>query len=178
MTTNKNIVISVVLMGGVLVGVYLWVFGGIKPMSSVVNSPEPSQVESPSATSIPTKSPSATNIVIPVVSPLCQLKGEVKFLDINTYDNQDALFIYSGIDDPARNIMWTVYPQDDIRVGPNIFTKLPVPNGESLLGVFLPENPKYKRYELTAKVQYGKIVDGNVNVLEKQCDGKTVVVLP
>src|SRR3989344_1104931 len=139
-------------------------------------SPEPSAVESPSATPLPIKSPSATPFVGAV--PSCALKGEIKFLNSNTYDNQDALFTYSGIDDPARNIIWTVSPQDDIQVGPNIFTRIPIPNGESLLGVFLPENPKYKKCELTAKVQYGGLVDGISKIFEKQCDGKTTIVLP
>ena len=117
----------------------------------------------------------------------CQLKGEIKFLNHNTYDNQDAIFTYKGIDHPGRNVFWTVTPQDDISVGPNILNKTPIPDGESLLGVILPDSPKYKRYELTAKIQYGRLVDakgnfvtegGVVKVFEKQCDGKTVVVLP
>ena len=117
----------------------------------------------------------------------CELKGEIKFLNHNTYDNQDALFIYKGIDHPARNIFWTVVPQDDISIGPNIFSKISLPDGESLLGLVLPDNPKYKKYELTVKIQYGRQVDekgnfvvsgGNVKVFEKQCTGKTMVVLP
>ena len=117
----------------------------------------------------------------------CELKGEIKFLNHNTYNNQDAVFIYKGIDHPARNIFWTVVPVDGISVGPNIFSKIPIPNGESLLGVILPDEPKYKRYEITASIQYGRQVDakgnfvtegGNVKVFEKQCKGKTVVVLP
>ena len=117
----------------------------------------------------------------------CQLKGEVKFLNHSTYDNQDALFTYSGIDHPGRNIIWTVTPQDDLLIGPNLFNKLYLPKGESLLGISLPENPKYKSYELTAKIQYGRLVDdsgnfvtagGDVKVFEKQCIGKTTVVLP
>jgi hypothetical protein len=117
---------------------------------------------------------------------LCQLQGEIKFLNHNTYDNQDAKFIYSGIDHPARNISWIVTPADDISVGPNIFGKLVLPKGESLLGVTLPENPKYKTYELTAKIQYGRLIDkngnfvtvgGDIKVFEKQCTGKTTVVL-
>ncbi len=178
MITNKKIIFSAVLTVIIVVGIYLWGFDGIKSISDIVNSPEPSPTESPNISLSPTTSPSPTKTAFPVVNTSCQLKGEIKFLDSNTYDNQDALFTYSGIDDPARNILWTVFPQDDIRVGPNIFTKMPFPNGTSLLGVFLPENPKYKRYELTARVQYGQVVDGSVNILEKQCDGKTVVVLP
>lgn len=117
----------------------------------------------------------------------CELKGEIKFLNNNTYDNQDALFIYKGIDHPGRNVLWTVTPQDNISVGPNIFNKIPIPNGESLLGIFLPENPKSKTYDITAKIQYGRLVDqkgnfatigGYVKVFEKQCIGKTTVVLP
>lgn len=117
----------------------------------------------------------------------CELRGEIKFLNKNTYDNQDALFIYKGIDHPGRNVLWTVTPQDDISVGPNIFDRFPIPNGESLLGISLPESPKYKKYELTAKIQYGRLVDdkgnfvtvgGNVKLFEKQCSGKTTVVLP
>ncbi|MBI2057788.1 MAG: hypothetical protein HYT63_02270 [Candidatus Yanofskybacteria bacterium] len=125
------------------------------------------------------------NLLLGQVS--CQLQGEVKFLNRNTYDNQDAKLIYSGVDHPARNISWTVTPQDDISVGPNIFSKLKLPNGESLLGIALPENPKYKKYELTVKIQYGRLVDakgnfvavgGDVKVFEKQCSGKTTIVLP
>ena len=117
----------------------------------------------------------------------CKLKGEIKFFDHNTYDNQDALFTYKGIDHPGRNVLWTVTPSDSISVGPNVFSNIAIPNGESLLGVVLPTNPKSKRYELTAKIQYGRLVDdkgkfvtagGYVKVFEKQCDGKTVVVLP
>ena len=97
------------------------------------------------------------------------------------------MFIYNGIDHPARNIFWTVTPQDNISVGPNLFNKTTLPNGESLLGVILPENPQYKKYEITAKIQYGRLVDGKgnfvtvggyVKVFEKQCTGKTTVVLP
>ena len=182
---KKNIIRLVILVAGVsLVGLYLWT-SDVQRTSDVVNSPELSV--SPEISPSPSPKLNVSKVPLPTgvgATPLagavasCQLKGEIKFLNGNTYDNQDALFTYSGIDEPARNIMWTVSPQDDIRVGPNLFTKIPVPNGESLLGVFLPEVPKYKRYELTAKVQYGQVVDNFVKVFEKQCDGKTVVVLP
>ena len=117
----------------------------------------------------------------------CTLIGEIKFLNSNTYDNQDALFTYSGIDHPARNIHCTVTPEDNVKIGPNIFTKIPIPNSQSLIGVTLPTDPKYKKYELHAIVDYGRLVDekgnivtvgGNVKVSQKQCDGKTTVILP
>ena len=186
---KKNIIRLVILVAGVsLVGLYLWTSDvndgelttpDVQGTSGVQTSPNITSSPSPKLNVSKVPLPTGTGKTLPAgAGASCQLKGEIKFVNSNTYDNQDALFTYSGIDEPGRNIMWTVSPQDDIQVGPNIFTRIPIPNGESLLGVFLPENPKYKRYELTAKIQYGRVVDGNVKVFEKQCDGKTTVVLP
>ncbi len=210
----KNIIITSILLVVAFVGVYVYVrTSNVQRTSDVVNSPEPlvDSTGSPQVTEIPSVTPSPRPNISKVPVPLptgdgrtkfigetvpwsllladasCELKGEIKFLNSNTYDNQDALFSYKGVDHPARNIFWTVTPQDNISVGPNIFNKIPIPNGESLLGIVLPENPKYKKYELTAKIQYGRQVDGkgnfvteggNVKVFEKQCRGKTTVVLP
>lgn len=202
------VILIVVIVGVFLVGFYIWTLN-VQRTSDVVNSPEPSVSPevSPSLSSIPTPRPNITKVPVPLPSgdgrttfigetvpwslllaeASCELKGEIKFLNHNTYNNQDALFIYKGIDSPGRNVFWTVTPQDNISIGPNIFNKIPIPDGESLLGIVLPENPKSNRYELTAKIQYGRLVDdkgnfvtagGNVKVFDKQCDGKTVVVLP
>ena len=161
----------------------------LSPSPSITVQPKPSVSKAP----LPTGDGRTTFIdeTVPwsllLADASCELKGEIKFLNHNTYDNQDALFIYKGIDHPARNIFWTVTPQDNISVGPNIFSKISIPDGENLLGVILPDSPKYKKYELTAKIQYGRQVNekgdfvvsgGNVKVFEKQCAGKTTVVLP
>lgn len=207
--SKNNIVWLATLAAGIfLIGAYVWT-SDVLQTSDVVNSPEPSVSPEVSASPFPSLAPKPSLTKVPVPLPTgdgrttfidetvpwsllladasCELKGELKFLNHNTYDNQDGLFIYKGIDHPARNIFWTVTPQDDISVGPNIFGKIPIPNGEHLLGVVLPDNPKSKRYEITAKIQYGRQVDakgnfvtegGNVKVFTKQCDGKTVVVLP
>ena len=208
--SKNNIILVVILTVGVfLVGFYVWT-SDILRTSGVINSPEPSVSPEVSSSLSPSPSSSGPNITkVPVPLPSsdgrttfigetvpwsllladasCELKGEIKFLNHNTYDNQDAIFIYKGIDHPGRNVFWTVTSQDDISVGPNIFNKTPIPDGESLLGVVLPDNPKYKRYEITARIQYGRQVDakgnfvtegGYVKLFEKQCDGKTVVVLP
>lgn len=208
MNIHKNKILwSFVIAGAVFSAVY---FSGFWPRPlDVTSTPEPSEIVSPSPTATPTPRPrprpTATEVPLPtgdnrttfidesvpwgliLGQASCQLQGEIKFLNHNTYDNQDAKLIYSGIDHPARNISWTVTPADDISVGPNLFGKLVLPNGESLLGIVLPENPKYKQYQLTVKIQYGRLVDqkgnfvttgGNVKVFEKQCDGKTTIVLP
>lgn len=208
MIITKNTLIWLIILA---VGVFLVVFYIINkdnvktnPSSEISESPLSSFLSpSPSITAQP--KPSVSKIPFPssdgrisfidesvpwsllLADASCELKGEIKFLNHNTYNNQDAVFIYKGIDHPARNIFWTITPQDNIRVGPNIFSKITIPNGESLLGVILPDNPKYKKYELTARIQYGRLVDdkgnfvtvgGNVKVFEKQCTGKTTVVLP
>lgn len=108
----------------------------------------------------------------------CVLKGEIKYITKNTYNNQDALFTYKGVDHPGRNIKWTVAPADDLTVGPNIFDRMVLPDGKSLLGIVLPENPIAKKYTLTASVDYGRLVDGAVKVSEQKCSGKTTIVLP
>ncbi len=211
MLKNKNNIILLVILvvGASITGTYLWKLS-VNPTSQISAIVDTSLVSpSPEASFFPTPTskPSLTRAPVPLPSgdgrttfigetvpwsllladASCELKGEIKFLNRNTYDNQDAMFIYKGIDHPARNVFWTVTPQDDISVGPNIFNKIPIPDGESLLGVFLPDNPKFKRYEITAKIQYGRQVGvngnfvtagGNVKVFEKQCDGKTIVVLP
>lgn len=157
-------------------------------------SPSPSQLPKVSRTPLPTGDGRTTFVGESVPWHLllsdasCELKGEIKFINANTYDNQDAVFIYNGIDHPARNIKWTKTPDDgSLAIGPNIFSKIPIPNGQLLLGVFPLETPGSKRYELTAKIAYGRLVDengkfvtagGNVKIFEKQCDGKTVIVFP
>lgn len=212
MIISKNKIIF--LASAAIAAVFLIFYFGSAWVINLANrqpqsSPEPSvsASESPLPTALPSpsRSPFATKVPLPtgdnrttfideavpwrlLLGPAyCQLQGEIKFLNHNTYDNQDALFIYNGIDHPGRNILWTITPNDDLSVGPNMFGKLFLPNGESLLGVSLPENPKHKSYELTAKIQYGRLIDekgnfvtvgGNVKVFEKQCGGKTTVVLP
>lgn len=202
----KNIIISAVLLVVVLISTIVYfskkttdenVIGESPSPTVIGESPAPSSSPKPNITKVPVPLPSGdgrTTFIgetVPwsllLADASCELKGEIKYLNQNTYDNQDALFIYRGIDHPGRNIFWTVTPQDDISVGPNIFNKIPIPNGESLLGISLPDNPKYKKYDITAKIQYGRLVDakgnfvtegGTVKVFEKQCTGKTTVVLP
>lgn len=207
MLKNK-VFLSFVTAGAVFSAVFFggfWKTSDVEPASDVINSPEPSVAESSSPTPQATPRPIVSRVPLPtgdgrttfideavpwnllLGQASCELRGEIKFLNHKTYNNQDAKFIYSGIDHPARNISWTITPADDISVGPNIFGKIVLPNGESLLGISLPESPKSKTYELTAKIQYGRLVDekgnfvtigGNVKVFEKQCVGKTTIVLP
>jgi hypothetical protein len=107
----------------------------------------------------------------------CSATGTIKFLQPNLYDNGDALFTYKGIDTDARLVTWTVTPNDDFRIGPNLFNQMPLPDGTSRLAITLPANPKAKHYELTAKVNYGRVVNGQIEVKEANCTGKVIVDL-
>ena len=204
----KKIIISIVLLIVALISAIVYFSGKTTDENTISGSPSPSVTEESSLPS-PSFSPKSNITKVPVPLPSgdgrttfidetvpwsllltdasCELRGELKFLNRNTYDNQNAVFIYKGIDHPGRNIFWTVIPQDNLSIGPNIFNRTPIPDGESLLGVVLPENPQYKKYEITAKIQYGRLVDANgnfvtvggyVKVFEKQCNGRTTVVLP
>lgn len=210
--SKKKVFSSILVTGAVFASVYFGVFRTSDvPQIDVVDSPEPTNLLSPTPTVTPkptsARTPSLTKTSVPLPSddgqtvfidrPVpwelllndasCKLQGEIKFLASDLYNNQDAKFIYSGVDNPARNIFWTVTPDDDLSVGPNMFSKRSLPGGDSLLSIVLPQNPKSKTYTLTAKIEYGRLVDekgnfvtvgGNVKVFEKQCEGKTTVVLP
>ena len=209
---NKNNIIWIIILAVGIMSVSLFFISnkdkdgdeiaGVIPSES----PEASETESPSISPSPSKSPNIAKTPLPtgdgrttfvdesvpwhllLSDASCELKGEIKFLNSNTYDNQEAVFIYNGIDHPARNIKWTKTPDDgSLSIGPNIFSKMQIPYGQTLLGVFPLEESKSKRYELTAKIAYGRLVDengkfvtvgGNVKIFEKQCQGKTVVVFP
>ena len=183
-------------------------FGGIWKSNTVNDMPSESPAStvtaSPSATSI--KSPNVTKLPLPtgdgkttfigervpwqflLSDASCELKGEIKFLNKNTYDNQDATFTYKGVDNPGRNIRWTITPPEkNLAIGPNIFEQIPLPDGKTLLGIFPSGDLSYKKYELTVVMEYARLVDdngkfvsvgGNVRVYEKQCTGKTTIVVP
>lgn len=156
------------------------------PSSNPRPAPKPSVSATPdnSGTNLPTGGQDLVSSPVPwdklSGEASCELKGEIKYESMSprVYDNQDAIFTYKGVDHPGRLINWVVSPNDGLSIGPNLFAHLSLPDGESLIGVSLPENPKYKRYELTASITYGRLVDGNVKIYTKQCSGKTTVVLP
>ena len=200
MVNKNNVIWLIILAVGVISVSLFFISNKDKDEDEIVvvvpsESPEASETEGPIAKTPLSTGDSRTTFVDESVpwhlllsDASCELKGEIKFLNSNTYDNQEAVFIYNGIDHPARNIKWTKTPDDgSLSIGPNIFSKMQLPYGQTLLGVFPLEEPKSKRYELTAKIAYGRLVDengkfvtvgGNVKIFEKQCQGKTIVVFP
>ena len=108
----------------------------------------------------------------------CKLKGTLRYTDATTYRHEGDLLAYRGVDHESRLIFWKVTPQDGLRVGPNIFDRLPLPDGESMIFVSLPENPVSHEYALTASINYGVLGDdGVLRVFMTQCKGKTIIKL-
>lgn len=184
------------IIGAIVIIVLLVIFGvynftsqnGQKPEASITATPSVSESASPTPSSLPSKTQNpqstegwsqSTKLWQILKGPAyCELKGEIKFVSSNIYDNQDALFIYRGVDHPGRLINWTITPSDDLDIGPNLFAQMNLPDGQSLIGVVLPQNPKYKRYELTAQITYGRQINDNIEVYTQSCVGKTTVILP
>ncbi len=134
---------------------------------------------SPSISPIPSGVPPIDFSKLPAKAS-CKLKGTIRYVSLkpNIYDNGDALFSYSGVDEEGRNVLWKVTPDDGIDMGPSIFTQLKIPDGSSLLSVTLPDFPTAKRYTVTASLQYGRFVDGSLRVLIAPCSGSTTILLP
>ena len=202
----KTFFITLIAVVLVVTGVYFEFLKKAPVQPEISVSPEPSLSLNPSVSASPSVIPKITKL--PTATPngktsftdeavpwelllsdaSCELKGEIKFLNDHVYDNQDALFIYKGVDHPARNIFWTITPAEkNIEVGPNIFSKMIIPNGQSLLGIYPKGELGAKKYEITATMDYGRLVDkngkfvsaaGDVKVFKKQCQGKTTVVFP
>lgn len=107
----------------------------------------------------------------------CALSGTVKFLSPSISQNINAYLVYKGVDHDGRLIDWTISPKDDLLIGPNIMAGQTVPDGKVLVGVTLPEQPKVKRYTLTATIQYGRFTDNTIKQFTATCSGSTRVIL-
>ncbi len=105
----------------------------------------------------------------------CSLAGNIKYLEPGTYENLEANINYKNIDSKARHIIWTISPKDDLSVGPNLFSRLFLPDGTEDVTIGLPDYPKSKNYTLTAKVTYGRFVKGNLEIKEASCSGQIPV---
>ena len=124
----------------------------------------------------PTQSPmsNATSLDNPAT---CSLEGEVRFVNRSTAINDGNKIVYSGVDFEGNNIYWTITPFDGLRVGPDFFEQIPIPDGESAAIVTLPESPKYDEYTITANMDYGRVVDGILRQFNVECERNIKVIL-
>ncbi|MDP3954262.1 MAG: hypothetical protein Q8Q06_02505 [bacterium] len=126
---NKKTIFWLVIL---VVGIFLIWYGSSKeeaqgPKDIVVDIVPDTSVApelSPSASSVPIsgQQPADINKYPPAE---CYLTGSITFLSPTLYENKDANIIYKNIDSIARHIIWTVSPDEELYIGPNLFASLP-----------------------------------------------------
>ena len=151
-------------------------------------------------TDVPIQTPTPTSTMTPMLTPLpsnlsgfigptglrepasCSVGGRIEFRAPDLYASHDVSFRYRNVDNDGRNVRWVVSPADNLAIGPNLFSGLPIPDGESFVTIRLPSVPKAKEYTLRAFVGYAELVkakDGslNVEVKEARCTGSILIQL-
>ncbi len=173
---NKKYLITVLVgITVVLVGIYLLTSNSESPSDS---ANETEATETPLLTPIPILTPTTPQIPPIIVSknlPQCSIGGQIKYVKPNIYLNEDNFLTYSNIRDSAQLIKWTVTPSDEVRIGPNIFSHIPRPDGEELISATFYSPPEHGEYTITAKVTYFEVVNRIEEVSEIDCSGKTTI---
>ena len=110
----------------------------------------------------------------------CRLEGGINFIRGDLYESKGAKIVYHNVDSPARLIFWKVMPNDGVlKVGPNIFSELPLPDGEAEVGVTMEGTASAELYTLTASVTYGETdARGVEKIKEASCFGAITVTMP
>lgn len=167
-----------------IIGIGLIVFGSLvrNVKNPVALSPTPkisfSVSPAPSRSSLPaTKTPAPTNKMGPAT---CQIGGSINFISKNLYETKGAKIVYQNVDDPARLVFWKIAPDDgSLKVGPNIFSGLQLPNGERAVGVTPIKDFSADLYTLTASISYGVTDSRDVERIHNAaCAGLITVTAP
>jgi hypothetical protein len=176
----KIVLWVVIFLAGAGLIAFSSIFRDTKKIS--VSSPTPSPTgSSPS----PRPSPSSgTGTPVPssqISRPAaCQIGGSINFIDENLYETKGAEIAYQNVDHPARLIFWKIVPDDgSLKIGPNIFSGLPLPNGEHAVGASIDKDPTAGSYNLTAAISYG-VTDsrGVEKIYNADCTGSVTVIAP
>lgn len=110
----------------------------------------------------------------------CRLEGGINFIREDLYESKGAKIVYRNVDSPARLIFWKITPNDGVlKIGPNIFSGLALPDGEREVGVTLEGTALAKSYTLSASVTYGETdARGVEKIKEALCFGVITVTMP
>lgn len=111
---------------------------------------------------------------------VCKISGTVfiKASDMNMQKTNDATFYYRNIDTQARVIYWKIYPEDDIKGGPNMFAQLEIPDGEYFpVNFYFQSEPKYKEYTIKAIITYGDWVNSKIESGKRDCEGEIKIII-
>ena len=147
------------------------------PVFVPTNSPSPAVNLSPGVS----PAPSATPISSPVsnIVPKCQLGGEIVYDGQVFKHNGGQEFNYWDVDDPHDIIRWEISPAGEaFTIGPNMLVGLdPVKGADFLTISFEGLVPKYKKYQLTASIDYVAVVNNAAKIVNSKCTGKTTLVI-
>lgn len=189
MKNTKNLILWGIVAVGII-GLVFYVYSSKQNRNSgptvtpdIAQSPMPVPTPTQDSTSSPQANPSLTeepfSSLLGIKSPAtCQVGGEINFSDEGTFSTRDSKISWQNVDSQGRLINWRISPQDNLKIGPNIFANLTVPNGKyENLTVRLPETPIAKSYTLTASVTYGQFIQGDLKVKETNCSGQVKVNL-
>lgn len=171
---NKNLIIITIVLAILAVGIFLMSKGEGDPILDPSASITPTSSAGPS-----TSGPAGVPVGISTIKPECQLDGDVTFIAAGTFKSDKPNFYYQKVMDSHDIVNWTISPKgEDISVGPNRFSSLPLPSGQEFITVaFNSGQPKYKEYELSASIDYPYVVNNEVKVLNKKCSGKVRVII-
>ncbi len=140
--------------------------------ASLTFSPVPSSSQLPT-----TKTPTPTTKMGPAT---CQISGSINFMSKSLYETKGAKIVYQNVDHPARLIFWKILPDDgSLKIGPNIFSGLPLPNGERFVGATPMGDFTANSYTLTASISYGVTDSRQVErIYNSACVGSITVTAP
>ncbi|MBI2062803.1 MAG: hypothetical protein HYT61_01015 [Candidatus Yanofskybacteria bacterium] len=155
---------------------------GIVSKITKIVSPSPTPNDDESFKGIPNQGLVQTSVPKEqIIGPAtCRLEGSINFISEDLYESKGAKIVYNNVDSPARLIFWKTTPDDGVlKIGPNIFSGLPLPNGEREIGVSIEKAASAKSYTLTASVTYGETDERDVEkIKEASCFGIITVTMP
>lgn len=183
---NKTIIQLVILAVVIILITVFFTKNDSQEPEDLVLSPTPTVSTSVSPTPIPTSHPKIptptpnlqdpTSIVGRLAPAKCNLTGEIVFIKPNLYESRGSFIEYENIDHEARLINWTIIPEYNFSMGPNIFANLAIPAGKVALSTSLDDVlPTQKEYTVKAKVTYGQLINGDIKLFEAECTGETKI---
>ena len=176
----KKIVVYIVIIVVVIMGIFIinkYVIQQSGPLPSISPSPTESAQVSPSTSIGPSGSPTSTPVSD--APPKCWLTGEIVY-DGSVFVHIGAKeFNYSDTYDPHDLIKWQISPSGEtFSIGPNRTSGLKLPYGSDNLTIsFNGSTPKYKKYDLTASIDYVAVVNNAAKILNVKCTGKSTLVI-
>ncbi len=195
---KRNTIFWIIIIA---VGVLLFTLGTLdnndNPEPSVSPTPTPTSIITPTPTPKinPTATPDDSRVPfegfpdqdlvgdsvpydqLPAVATCNLSGGEIVFSSPGVAINNNAYIEYIGVDHPGRLFFWSTSPETDgeLSIGPSIFSNLTLPDGQKNILVVNNTEDLAKEYKITASINYGRMVDGWIEMFTAQCSGEITV---